>query len=59
MNSLMWSTAVIGSVLAGSLLCTEKYDIHEIKDQKNWTSSMHERMYALVGRNEGKNTWET
>jgi len=53
MNSMMWSTAVIGSVRAGSLLSTEKYEIYEIKDQRNWTYSMHERMYVLVGGNEG------
>lgn len=56
---MMWSTAMTGSVRAGSLLCTEKYEIYEIKDQRNWTYSMHERMCVLVARNEGKNTWET
>jgi len=54
MNSMMWSNAVPGSVRTGSLLRTEKYEIYEIKDQINWTYSMHERMYVLVARNEGK-----
>jgi len=52
MNSVMWSTAVICSVR--SLMCTEKYEIYKIKDQRNWTYSMHGRMYVLVKRNEGK-----
>jgi hypothetical protein len=35
-------------------MCTEKYEIYKIKDQRNWTYSMHGRMYVLVRRNEGK-----
>ena len=51
---------MIGSVRAGSLLFTEKCEIHEIKDQRNWKYSMDERTCVVVGRNEGeKNTWET
>jgi hypothetical protein len=54
MNSVMWSTAVIRSVRADSLLCTEKYEISEIKNQRIWTYSMHEGKYVLVGRDEAK-----
>jgi hypothetical protein len=40
-------------------LFTENYEIYELKDDRIWAYGMHDRMHVLVGRHEGKSTWET